>query len=252
MDHEWLFNPRAMRTFFSLSRLYMGRDLFLQEDECVALHPMVLSYHQRKIEDRAKFGVGLIYDDLERFDGPQLGEALTRDAVSIQEIGGTMRAISQVSSCFKSFDMAAATDLYLLSHPALHDRDFLRRFDVDYKKYEGSLNRLTGPGRGGLNIAVFSKVAPSHDPVVLLKMSAAALWATTASTEDALVRDDLAKIVGLPKAVRLLAERFHTQNIERHIEKIARERAATSAEHSYLDLLVPVRKEIVEQLASNL
>jgi intracellular multiplication protein IcmB len=252
LDHDWFSRTQKRMTFFMLSRLFIGRDIFLRTEECVSLDGVVRTYHERKIKERAENGVCVLYDELEQLIGRDLGESLTRDAVSIQEIGGTLRAISQVSASFKFFDMAAATDLCLLSHPAMYDADFLRRFGVDYKQFDEQLNQLTGPGPNGLPIAVFSKGSPTIVSVISLKMSPKTLWASTSSTEDARVRNGLAKLVGTAKAVAILAGKFPKLNVGSYIEKTARERASTSSEYSYRDLIAPVRDELIDQLAAEL
>lgn len=244
----------AARVAFLAARLGVTRDLYLAPEDWVGLHGEFPSYHRRHYEARKSDDVQVIYDELHRYyrgvNSHHLmnGEFLDEMNV-VKERGFNLRLISQLRSVFDAgIIKGVARELVL----GLLSRD-LPEYREEYQLSEDTLascmQQLIGPGKMELPFAVFSKHTAVEEPCVSLKLDGFSGWALASSEREAFVRGRLGQLVGFKRALKCLADRFPEQNVSVYIERQARQKASTSSEYSYRDLIDPVTEALISELA---
>lgn len=244
----------ASRTAFLTARMGLCRDLYLDADDYADLRAIYREYHSERVKECRSKTVQVVYDEMHRLHASQiqndpLFRELKAEAAAAKRVGVNVRWISQLPNTFDVAIVREATSIVLMGMQRNVD-EVKNTFKLADDVVAQCTTTLMGPDKQGVPFyGVKRSDGPEISGFLQLKANKAAEWAVSSAQMDTTVRERLSSVVGLRRAIKVLADRFPSQGVHYYVEGRARQRASTSSEHSYHDLIDDVIQELVFELA---
>ncbi|BAM06343.1 IcmB [Leptospirillum ferrooxidans] len=215
--------PAARQTavMYLLGRYMLVRDFFLDAEEAVLAPDRYKAFHLDRARDLKEDAKRLVFDEFHRTDAaPLVRTQVMTDIREGRKRGIQIALFSQSINDFDETMVDLSTSVWILGAATKQAIDKAGKIFGFSESVLGAMEKIGSPSKAGANlIARMVTNRGTFQQFVTNTLGPIELWAFSTTSQDAVLRDELYRLLGPVEARKRLATRFPGGSAREEIER---------------------------------